>query len=139
MTETTEPIAAFHDRVWAQGDLEAIDELFTADCVVTDNNQTLRGPRALKDATAGFRWAFPDVTLTVDDSMLAPDGRALVRWHAEGTHLGDYQGIEPAGTSLSYWGISVFRLESGRIAESWIASTLPEALDHLRAEAKRTL
>jgi predicted ester cyclase len=36
-----------------------------------------------------------------------------------GTHQGEYMGIPPTGTSVTYNEIFIFRFVNGRIAETW--------------------
>jgi predicted ester cyclase len=65
------------------------------------------------------QWAaFPDLTV-VDDFSVASGDIVAVRWHARGTSHGDFLGVAPTGRTLDYTGLSMFRIESGRIAEIW--------------------
>ena len=41
------------------------------------------------------------------------------RWRAHATHLGEYVGVPPTGKQVEFTGISMYRIEGGRIAESW--------------------
>ena len=67
----------------------------------------------------GEQWsAFPDLAV-VDDSSVASGDIVAVRWHARGTSQGHYLGVAPTGRSLDYAGLSMFRIEDGRIAETW--------------------
>ena len=42
-----------------------------------------------------------------------------MRWTGSGTHVGDLMGIAPTGRSIEVDAISIHRMESGRIAETW--------------------
>jgi predicted ester cyclase len=65
------------------------------------------------------QWAaFPDLTV-VDDFSVASGDIVAVRWHARGTSQGDFLGVAPTGRSLDYTGLSMYRIEDGRIAEIW--------------------
>jgi predicted ester cyclase len=67
----------------------------------------------------GEQWsAFPDLTV-VDDLTVASGDIVAVRWHARGTSQGDFLGVAPTGRSLDYTGLSMYRIEDGRIAEIW--------------------
>lgn len=35
------------------------------------------------------------------------------------THLGAFEGIEPTGQSVEFTGLVVYRIQNGRIVESW--------------------
>jgi predicted ester cyclase len=43
----------------------------------------------------------------------------VARWRSRATHQGDYMGIPPSGKEVEFTGISYYRIEAGRIAESW--------------------
>ena len=67
----------------------------------------------------GEQWsAFPDLAV-VEDSSVANGDIVAVRWHARGTSQGHYMGVAPTGRTLDYTGLSMYRIEAGRIAEIW--------------------
>ena len=67
----------------------------------------------------GEQWsAFPDLTV-VDDFTVAAGDIVAARWQARGTSQGDFLGVAPTGRSLDYTGLSMYRIEVGRIAEIW--------------------
>ena len=65
-----------------------------------------------------YRAAFPDVRITVDDVIAAGDKVAL-RWHSEGTHRGELEGLAPTGARGLVTGISIDRWQDGKVVESW--------------------
>jgi len=42
-----------------------------------------------------------------------------VRWTAEGTYQGELLGIPPTGKRIRFGGISIYRLDEGKVAEVW--------------------
>ena len=62
--------------------------------------------------------AFPDLTI-VDYFTVASGDIVAARWEARGTSRGHFLGLAPIGRSLDYTGISMYRVEDGRIAEIW--------------------
>ena len=67
---------------------------------------------------AGFVDAFPDLRLTVEDSVA--DGElSAQRIHFEGTNSGSFQGLPPTGRKVSFDGIELNRFVDGRVAEHW--------------------
>jgi predicted ester cyclase len=65
------------------------------------------------------QWAaFPDLAL-VDVVTIASGDIVAVRWEAHGTSRGQFLGVAPTGHSLDYTGLSMYRVEGGRIAEIW--------------------
>ena len=73
---------------------------------------------AAKQEAADFRRGFPDVVSTVED-LIAEGDKVVARWRSRATHQGNYMGIAPTGKEVEFTGISFYRIEAGRIAESW--------------------
>jgi predicted ester cyclase len=67
---------------------------------------------------AGFVKGFPDLHLTVEDTV--GDGDLVAqRIHFEGTHTGEFQGLPPTHTKVSFDGLELNRLVDGKVAEHW--------------------
>jgi predicted ester cyclase len=58
------------------------------------------------------------VISTIED-LIAEGDKVVARWRSRATHRGDYMGIPPTGKEVEFTGISVYRIEEGKIAESW--------------------
>src|SRR5436309_1792146 len=101
-----------------QGDLSALDELFTSDAVVHDPGRELRGIAAIRQGFSSLRAGFPDVGYTVEDQIAEGD-KVASRYRGEGTHLGEWRGVPATGRRFSYTGILIHRFEDGKIAEFW--------------------
>ena len=96
------------EELWNHtGDLDAAEELFAAG-----------EAEAAKQGAANFRRGFPDVISTIED-LIAEGDKVVARWRSRATHQGDYMGIAPTGKEVEFTGISVYRIEAGKIAESW--------------------
>src|SRR5215204_1370691 len=96
------------EELWNHtGNLDAAEEIFAAEQV-----------EAAKQEAAGFRQGFPDVVSTVED-LIAEEDKVVARWRSRATHRGDYMGIPPSGKEVQFTGISFYRIEEGKIAESW--------------------
>lgn len=65
-----------------------------------------------------FVEAFPDAHHTIDD-LIAEGDRVVLRTTARATHRGRFEGMDPTGRSVEFTGLVVYRVESGKIAESW--------------------
>ncbi|HEY7030438.1 MAG TPA: ester cyclase [Thermomicrobiales bacterium] len=70
-----------------------------------------RPPSAVPPGTGG-------VEITTD-LVLVDGDYVTVRWTLRGTHLGEFRGVPPSGAEVTYTGISIFRIECGRIVETW--------------------
>jgi predicted ester cyclase len=67
----------------------------------------------------GEGWkAFPDLTIA-DDSAVARGDIVAVRWTAQGTSKGKFLMLPPTGEAVEYTGVSMYRIEGGKIAEIW--------------------
>jgi steroid delta-isomerase-like uncharacterized protein len=108
------------EEMFAGGKLELADELVTADFVGHDvaAPEPIRGPEGLKDQARGYRDAFPDLDMTIDDQIAEGD-KVVTRWTARGTHNGDLFGMAPTGKQATVTGVTIDRFAGGKIAESW--------------------
>ena len=110
------------DEVLSSHDLAALAEVASPNVLV---HPTAMPCEAGYYATSGVeqwlgeQWsAFPDLSV-VDDFSIASGDIVAARWHARGTSQGDFLGVAPTGRSLDYTGLSMYRIEAGRIAEIW--------------------
>lgn len=55
----------------------------------------------------------------VDHFTVAQHDIVAVRWTARGTSSGDYMGLPATGKPVEFTGVSMYRIEDGRIAEIW--------------------
>jgi predicted ester cyclase len=96
------------EELWNHtGNLEAAEELFASEQA-----------EAARQEAANFRQGFPDVVSTIED-LIAEGDKVVARWRSRATHQGEYMGIPPTGKEVEFTGISVYRIEGGKIAESW--------------------
>ena len=96
------------EELWTHtGNLDAAEELFVPEYA-----------EAAKQEAADLRQGFPDVVSTIED-LIAEGDKVVARWRAQATHQGEYMGIPPTGNRVEFTGISMYRIEAGKIAESW--------------------
>jgi len=62
--------------------------------------------------------AFGELTVA-GDFAVAHGEMVAVRWTAHGTSLGDFMGQAPTGQPIGFGGISMYRIEHGKVAEIW--------------------
>lgn len=112
-------VRRFFEEVWSTGDLSLRDEFLAA-----DYRGHLAGAEQPIDRNGwtgwfqGFRAAFPDARFTVED-MIAEGDRVAARLTMRGTHLGPMNGVPATGRAVVVTGMSIERVENGRIAEGW--------------------
>ena len=119
-------VRRYFEHVWNAAEAEAISELVSADYVGHDpdfrgeNARELLGPEGAKDMVGFYKFAFPDLKVTIEDIFGHAD-RVSVRWFAEGTHAADFCGVEPFDELVHFDGMTIFRLDvDDMIAEEWI-------------------
>lgn len=137
MTITTrELVHRLIEEIWNRGELEMADALFAHDYVNHGGliPDLIRGPEAIKLSVVLYRSAFPTFEIAVDE-LTTEEEAIVLRWVAHsGPPLMD--GPAPKG---GLRGITRFRLESGKIAESWTVWDNRDALVRLGATPKKLI
>jgi steroid delta-isomerase-like uncharacterized protein len=107
-------------EVFGAGKYDLADDVIRADAIGHDPAlpEPVKGPEGLKEAARGYRAAFPDLELTIHETV-AEGELVAIRWTAQGTHKGDLFGIAPSGKQATVTGITIDRYAGGKIAESW--------------------
>jgi steroid delta-isomerase-like uncharacterized protein len=103
-------------RAMNEDDLDALDALFAVDYV--DHTQGYRGVTALKEQLALFRRAFPDLHITVDDTVEQGD-RIASRTTVTGTQTGELMDLPATGRTVSVSAVDIARFEDGMAVERW--------------------
>jgi steroid delta-isomerase-like uncharacterized protein len=108
------------EELFDRGNLEVADELFAPDFVYHDpaSGQDWHGLESVKKYASMLRAAFPDLRYTVEDQV-AEGEKVVTRYVASGTHRGEIMGIAPTGNRVQITGISITRIEDGKIVEIW--------------------
>jgi steroid delta-isomerase-like uncharacterized protein len=108
------------EEAFNAGNTNVVDELAAADFVNHDSAlpEPTVGPDAAKTSIQGYRAAFPDLRITIED-QIADGDRVVTRWSAKGTQEGDLMGVAATGKQATVTGITIDRIVDGRIAESW--------------------
>ncbi len=120
-TEENKAISRYADvELFDRGNLEVADELFAPNFVHHDpvSGEDWRGPESVKQYAAMMRAAFPDLYYTEKDQVAEGD-KEVTRYAAGGTHQGELMGIAPTGERVELRGISIIRINGGKIEEIW--------------------
>lgn len=112
-------VRRYWDEVWTAGGDAATAELLAPDEL---HHWGLGGDTtgidAFNERLRLFLTAFPDIAFTVDLAAIEGD-LAATHWTATGTQAGEWLGIAPTNTPVTWRGVNIFRVACGRIAESW--------------------
>ena len=109
------------DEVWNRRRLDAIAEMMAPDCVVTglgEADEVVHGPAEFRLFAERFQKAFSGIQITVEDAFGSGD-KVAARWSAEMTHTGDELGIPATGRAVTICGITIARVENGKVVEGW--------------------
>jgi len=117
-------IRRFVDEIVNRGDTSALREMVHPDYVYRSPGEEFRGPDGLAALLNGYREAFPDLQMEIDELLVA-DNATVLEFTLTGTHRGDLLGIPATGRQVSVNGMVRSRFRDGRIAEEW------EILDQL--------
>ena len=102
-----------------EGNMAVIDEVVAPNYVGHDPSQPeVRGADGVRQFITTYLSAFPDGRLTVDD-QLAEGDLVATRWTGRGTHEGELLGIPPSGKQVTVSGITISRVENGKVVEEW--------------------
>ncbi len=126
-------------EIFGEGKLEVADEVIAPDYMGYDpaSPEPIRGPEGVKEQAAGYRAAFPDLTITVDQQVAEGD-TVVTRWTARATHEGELFGIAATGKQATITGISIERFVDGKVVEdhtNWDTFGLMQQLGAIPAPA----
>ena len=127
-------VRRYLDEVWNDGNLDAIDEIISADHIERDPGAaaTGGGREGARAYVQMFRSAFPDIHVAIDE--IVADGDLVgITWTGTGTHNGELMGIAPTGKSVTVTGCGMDRVRDGVIIESWNQSDTLGMLGQLGA------
>jgi steroid delta-isomerase-like uncharacterized protein len=111
----------WYREVWREHKDQTIHELLASDARLwgqTEPEQEIRGPEGFVAFAEQIRSAFPDTEVTIED-IFAADDKVAVRWVATGTHKGNGLGFPASDRRVRISGMTVARIENGKIVEGW--------------------
>ena len=107
------------ERIVNQRDLDAIEETYAPDFVWHEPDQDIRGYEQGRQFASTFFDAFPDINITVEDAIAEGD-QVATRYTIRGTHRGETEEFgSPTERQMELEGITIHRIEGGKIAEEW--------------------
>src|SRR5260221_14249029 len=96
-----------------------LNELLHKDFVNYSFTNFPPGPEGFKGAINMFIEGFPDLQITTDD-LLAEGITCATRGHFTGTHKGEFMGIPATGKPINVKFIDMWKLNDGKLRESWV-------------------
>ena len=113
------------DEFFNEQNLDVANELFADDCPIHDPHcpEGMAGPGLVKALGELYNAAFPDLHYEVRD-MICEDDKVVTRWRATGTNTGaiamsETLTLPPSGNELCIDGMTICRVEGGKIVDLW--------------------
>ncbi|MFZ3333775.1 MAG: ester cyclase [Candidatus Acidiferrales bacterium] len=108
-------------EVWNEGRVQTIYDLLDENVVGIGQDQPgveIHGPADFVALFNRLHGAFPDIKITVDDTIAADD-KVVARWSAVMTHTGDHLGIPATNRPVRVTGITIAQIKDGKIIRGW--------------------
>ncbi len=119
MSEDNKALAQRSWEIVSQRNPDLLEEVYAADIVWHEPDQDVQGLEEAKQFYSTYLSAFPDFNATVED-VIAEGDKAVTRWTIRGTHQGEIEEFgPPTGKQVEIKGITIHRIEDGKIAEEW--------------------
>jgi steroid delta-isomerase-like uncharacterized protein len=120
------------EEVWNSRREETIEELMMPQAVGHMEGADVRGPGDFKAARRELLKAFPDMRVTVEDTV--GDGeKVVVRWAAHGTHAGEALGLTPTDRPVRFRGMTWLTIRDGKIVEGWDSWNQGKLIEEMRS------
>lgn len=119
MPTTTDTLATHLIAAWNAHDADQVVALHAEDFEGEDivNPAPMRGRSDVRDHTARYLRAFPDLHFTIKD-VVQQNGHVAISWEARGTHLGSLMHIPATGRVVEVLGMWMLEIADGAICRS---------------------
>ena len=114
-------VSRWMDELFNKGNVSINDEILAPNYINHDPNlpEDNRSRDGFKQFVSMVRAAFSDFQLNCLDQVAEGD-RVATRFSMGGTHKGEFMGIAPTNQQSQITGISIERIEDGKVVETWV-------------------
>ena len=117
--EQNKAIALRTSEIVNQKNPDLIEECYPPDFVWHGPDQDIRGYELAKQLSSTFLAAFPDAQIT-DEDVIVEGEKVVRRYTTHATHQGETEMFgPPTGRQIELKGITIHRIEGGKIVEEW--------------------
>ena len=110
-----ETVTAFYNAAFAEKDAAKSAEFLSEDFI---HNGEKRGREGQKQVVEYFLTAFQDIKHNIN--LLLEDGEYITaRQSWEGTHSGEFGGVQPTGKKITFDSTAILIVKDGLITEVW--------------------
>ena len=135
-TANKKVLGDFIQAVWREGNLDALPDFWTSDCVnhaaPEPDNRGLAALKTYHERFAAAFAAFSDVEIEIM-RQIAEDDMVVTYLVMRATHAGPYFGLPPTGRIVSQATIRIDRLRDGKIAEHWSVADMAGLLRQIQS------
>ncbi|MHC4121833.1 MAG: ester cyclase, partial [Planctomycetota bacterium] len=129
--EANKAIMLRAEEFWNTGDMAIADEVYSADFVNHDPTAPdVVDLESYKGFAAATRAGMPDFHVT-PEVIIAEGDRVASCWTATGTQTGELVGIPPTGIQARWTGVTIYRIDDGKVVEAWWSKDLAGLLEQL--------
>ncbi len=124
-------------EAWNKGDFETFKELLAPDyaCYFPSGSTTPMSQEENIEVRKMLQKAFPDISWSIEE-LIATEDKVIIRFIERGTHEGEFMGIPATGNKYETSGISIRRIENGKVVECWEQLDLLGLMQQLGMELK---
>ena len=108
----------YANKIWNQKEIGIIERLVHKDVLIHSLLGDFRGTQAIKEVVQAWLKGFPDLSVK-NELIISENDIVSIQWSAKGIHKGEFKGKKPTGKSVSYSGVTVYRINNGQIVEYW--------------------
>jgi steroid delta-isomerase-like uncharacterized protein len=108
-------------KLWNGGDIAIVDSLYSIDALYHNADFVdVKGTAKIKGFVKWVYTAYPDFRITLDEPLKLKD-RIIYTFQAAGTNDGPLaENMPPTGKKMSFKGVSISKIENGKIIEEWV-------------------
>ena len=119
-SQKLKPVVDKYVEVWNTGNLGELDAIIDPHFVRRVNLiPTVEGVDGAKKVISGFRAAYPDLKIVVDDPNYS-ENRFSCRWTFTGTNTGAGE-MPPTGKPVKIWGLTIAHFANGKLTGETVA------------------
>lgn len=124
----------FIQEIFNEGRLERVGEFTAPNYRVRDLPPgTPDGVETLKQIVSLFRAGFPDLSVTLDE-VIGEGDTVAARATTRGTHKGKIFNVEPSGNKIAVSGLTMVKIENGKLVESCVKNDMQALMAQLNAK-----
>ncbi|MFL6341942.1 MAG: ester cyclase [Nitrososphaeraceae archaeon] len=112
-------VQEFLDETYNKGNLKNTDRFVTPDFIYHARGEDIEGIEAYNEWVSSDRSIFPDLQLTMVDSI-AEFGKVASAFIVEGTHEKEFRGMPATHKKFETVGMNIFYFQDNKIREGWV-------------------